>query len=326
MTQIKKECRIDFYNYEDSKFLFSYESKGEDVVLEVKIVDGEDDIEFHLNGKSIGLTSDDFIGCEDIDDCALVVAKHLIKDNDGEVETAFADSNNSTLTGLIYTKMLTKDLEYNNGDMDDESWQVTLCANHSNSVTSYDYYDIPESEVDKFVNLITNRDDDTLVDELWDRDLNRVEVFEFNDISGITYEVSDSNGEIVKDGVIRVISKNIFSYEGCEDSHIVNEENHPEYLLLVSDIMKRSNTTFLVPKDFQIGEIHFENSRLAPLRLLDWFGVFGDDVTSIGTFRYRGKTYFAEDFGDAGSYGDRKFSIFKWNDEKKRYNLLAEML
>jgi hypothetical protein len=53
--------------------------------------------------------------------------------------------------------------------------------------------------------------------------------------------------------------------------------------------------------------------------------VFGDDVTSIGTFRYRGKTYFAEDFGDAGSYGDRKFSIFKWNDEKKRYNLLAEM-
>ena len=33
-----------------------------------------------------------------------------------------------------------------------------------------------------------------------------------------------------------------------------------------------------------------------------------------------------EDFGDAGSLGDRKFSIFKWNDEKKRYNLLAEML
>ena len=35
MTQMKKECRIDFYNYEDSKFLFSYESNGEDVALEV---------------------------------------------------------------------------------------------------------------------------------------------------------------------------------------------------------------------------------------------------------------------------------------------------
>ena len=54
-------------------------------------------------------------------------------------------------------------------------------------------------------------------------------------------------------------------------------------------------------------------------------GVFGDDVTSIGTFRYRGKTYYADDFCDAGSYGDRKFAIFKWNEEKTRYDLLAEM-
>ena len=53
--------------------------------------------------------------------------------------------------------------------------------------------------------------------------------------------------------------------------------------------------------------------------------MFGDDATSIGAFRYRGKDYVAEDYCDAGSYGDRKFAIFKWNDEKKRYDLLAEM-
>ena len=325
MKQLSKECRIDFYDYEDSKFLFSYESKGEDVVLKVKIVDGEDGIEFHLNDQSIGLTPEDFIGCEDIDDCTLVVAKHLIKDNDGEVLTAFANSYNTTLTGVIYTKRLTKDLEYDNGDMDDESWQVTLCANHNNSVTSYDYYEISEGEVDNIVSLISNRDDDTLSDLLWGRDYERVEVFEFNDIAGLTYEVSDSNGEVVQDGLMAVFPNNIFSYEGCEKYQIVNENYHPEYLLLVSDIMKRSNTTFCVPKDFQIGEIHFENSRLSPLRLLDWYCVFGDDVTSIGTFRYRGKAYYADDFGDVGSYGDQKFAIFKWNDEKKRYNLLAEM-
>ena len=81
--------------------------------------------------------------------------------------------------------------------------------------------------------------------------------------------------------------------------------------------MKRSSSTFYVPRDFKIGEIHFMSTPLAPLRLLDWFGVFGDDVISIGTFRYIGKTYFAEDFGDAGSYGDLKFAIFKWNEEKK---------
>ena len=56
MKQLSKECRIDFYDYEDSKFLFSYESNGEDVVLEVNVVDGEDGFEFQLNGQSIGLT------------------------------------------------------------------------------------------------------------------------------------------------------------------------------------------------------------------------------------------------------------------------------
>ena len=325
MTQMKKECRIDFYNYEDSKFLFSYESNGEDVTLEVNVIDGEDGFEFQLNGQSIGLTPEDFVGCEDIDDCTLVIAKHIIKDNDGEVLTTFANSYNTTLTGVIYNKRLTKDLEYDNGDMDDESWQVTLCANHNNSVTSYDYYEISEGEVDNIVSLISNRDDDALSDLLWGRDSERVEVFEFNDIAGLTYEVSDSNGEVVQDGLMAVFSNNIFSYEGCEKYQIVNENYHPEYLLLVSDTMKRSNTTFCVPKDFQIGEIHFEDSSSAPFRLLDWCSMFGDYVTSIGSFRYRGKTYYADDFCDAGSYGDRKFAIFKWNDDKKRYNLLAEM-
>ena len=97
------------------------------------------------------------------------------------------------------------------------------------------------------------------------------------------------------------------------------------YLLIISDVMKRSSSTFYVPRDFKIGEIHFMSTPLAPLRLLDWFRVLGDDATSIGAFRYRGKDYVAEDYCDAGSYGDRKFAIFKWNKEKKRYYLLAEM-
>ena len=210
MKQIKKECRIDFYNYEDSKFLFSYESNGEDVTLEVNVIDGEDGFEFQLNGQSIGLTPEDFVGCEDIDDCTLVIAKHIIRDNDGEVLTTFANSYNTTLTGVIYNKRLTKDLEYDNGDMDDESWQVTLCANHNNSVTSYDYYEISEGEVDNIVSLISNRDDDALSDLLWGRDSERVEVFEFNDIAGLTYEVSDSNGEVVQDGLMAVFPNNIF--------------------------------------------------------------------------------------------------------------------
>ena len=88
--------------------------------------------------------------------------------------------------------------------------------------------------------------------------------------------------------------------------------------------MKRSNTTFCVPKDFQIGEIHFLSTPLADMDELYW-DRFGEETTIISAFRYRGTTYNACDFCDAGSYGDRKFAIFKWNEEKTRYDLLAEM-
>lgn len=46
---------------------------------------------------------------------------------------------------------------------------------------------------------------------------------------------------------------------------------------------------------------------------------------SIRTFRYKGKAYYTDDLGNVGSYRDCKYSIFKWNEEKKRYDLLAEM-
>ena len=52
---------------------------------------------------------------------------------------------------------------------------------------------------------------------------------------------------------------------------------------------------------------------------------FGEETTIISAFRYRGKTYNACDFCDTGNLEDLKFAIFKWNDEKKRYDLLAEM-
>jgi hypothetical protein len=89
--------------------------------------------------------------------------------------------------------------------------------------------------------------------------------------------------------------------------------------------MKRSWATFNVPKDFNIGEIHFVDRQLTPKDyMLDW-NRFGDYMTTIEVFRYRGKLYFADDYGDAGSWGDHHFGLFKWNKEKNRYELLAEM-
>ena len=71
-------CKINLANYEDWVFVYGYESNGKDVYLMVTLVNGDDEIEFYLNGNPIGLTTDDFNDCQDIDDCSLVIAKHLI--------------------------------------------------------------------------------------------------------------------------------------------------------------------------------------------------------------------------------------------------------
>ena len=119
----------------------------------------------------------------------------------------------------------------------------------------------------------------------------------------LSYDITDENGEEVDSGSIVVSPCNLF-YEDSNDGTVVDSDNHPEYLLIISDIMKRSSFIFNVLHDFKIGEIHFMSTPLAPLRLLDWCSMFGDYVTSIGSFKYRGKTYYADDFCGAGSYGE----------------------
>ena len=48
-------------------------------------------------------------------------------------------------------------------------------------------------------------------------------------------------------------------------------------------------------------------------------------LKKVSDFRYRGKTYNACDFCDAGNLEDLKFAIFKWDEDRKRYDFLAEM-
>ena len=318
-------CKIDFANYEDWRFLYSYESNGQDVVLVVTVVDGEDDIEFHLNGQSIGLVPDDFIGCEDIDDCSLLIAKHLIKDNDGEVLTTFVDQSKETLTGVFFEKVLTKDLEYKNGDMDDESWQVLLSANRGYSVNCYDYLEVSEEDVNQILKMISDQDTSGVFEYMNECCYDSNEVLDIWGDEIVSFEVSDENREEVASGNISVDSNNLFEYKDYGYYTIVDNDNHPDYLLIHKDEMKRSWATFRVPKDFNIGEIHFVDRYIIPKNyMLDW-DRFGDYMTTIGVFKYRGKLYFADDYGDAGSWCDHHFGVFKWNKEKDRYELLAEM-
>ena len=73
------KCKVYFDNYIDSIFRYTYTSGGVEKTIDVTIVEGDEDIEFHVNGIPSSLTIDNFIGCEDIEDCSLVIAKHVIK-------------------------------------------------------------------------------------------------------------------------------------------------------------------------------------------------------------------------------------------------------
>ena len=328
MTTIKNQkCKINFANYEDWIFVYGYESNGQDVYLDVKVIYGDDGIEFQLNGKSIGLTTDDFIGCEDIDDCSLVIAKHLIKNNDGVVLTTFVNPYCRTLTGIYYEKQLSKDLEYMNGDMDDESWQVTLFTGKYLNVNCYDYIDVPTDDVNRVLEMISTRDLDGLGGYMSDRDYTSNEVLNLwgeDWLERLNYDVRNEKSDAVMDGGILVATNNIFDYNDDVHYTIVDDNNHPDYVLIHQDSMKRGYATFNVPKDFNIGEIHFVDRYLTPKDyMLDW-DRFGDYMSSLWVFRYRGKLYFAEDYGDCGSYGDNYYSLFKWDAENNRYEFLAE--
>ena len=321
-------CKINLANYEDWVFVYGYESNSKDVYLMVTLVDGDDGIEFYLNGNPIGLTTDDFKDCQDIDDCSLIIAKHLIKDNDGVVLTTFVNHHCHTLTDIYYEKKLSRDLEYINGDLEDESWSVTLFVGKYLNVNCYDYIDVPTEDVNRVVEMISTRDLEGLGGYMFDRDYTSNEVLNLwgeDWLERLTFDVRNEKSDIVMDGSILVATNNIFDYNDDVHYTIVDDNNHPNYVLIHQDSMKRSWATFRVPKDFNIGEIHFVDRQLTPKDyMLDW-DRFGDCMSTLWVFKYRGKLYFAEDYGDCGSYGDNYYSLFKWDTEKKRYELLAEI-
>ena len=327
--EVLQECKIDWWRFWGWMFVFDYESNGENNELNVDICSRNDgSTEFHLDGKSIGLIEGDFAGCIDFGDCSSIIAKRIIKDNDGEVSVKFVDENEETLTGIPFEMKLNKDLEYVNEDADDESWELTLSADCDADVHRYDIYNIDEEYADQILELFENGDAEGLNDFLWDFCDGDEEVLEVLDLGGgesISYEVCNEDGDEVCSGEMEVRECNIFDkLFMCKRRYYIADENsHSKYLLLKVDTVKRSYATFTVPRNFQIGEIHFLDSRLTPT-WLPW-DMIGDSTTDIVSFIYRGEEYIAGDYGDAGYVNDIHYAFFKWDDDKKRYDLLGEM-
>ena len=335
-------CKINLADYEDWIFAYGYESDDKDVIKMVRIV-CDDDVKLYLTGKSIlvtndnqkeyqdiddyCLTTDDFKDCQDIDECSLVIAKHLIKDNDGMVLTTFVNHHCRTLTGIYYEKKLSKDLEYINGDLEDESWSVTLYANQTSTINSYDYLEVNKDDMQKVLEMVNCRDNIGLQEYLFENDYDTNEVLNLwgDDSELLSFEIEDFRNNTIDVGKIAISTNNLFDYNDFEYNQIVTPDNHPDYVLIHQDEIKRSYATFRVPKDFNIGEIHFVDRYIIPKNyMLDW-DRFGDYMTTNGAFCYRGKLYYAIDYGDCGSWGCNYYGLFKWIAEKNCYELLAEM-
>ena len=47
-------------------------------------------------------------------------------------------------------------------------------------------------------------------------------------------------------------------------------------------------------------------------------------MTTIGVFKYRGELYYSDDYGDSDNWGEQYIGLFKWDEENRRYELIAE--
>ena len=321
---MNKNFFFDLEYYSGGRFQYQYQSQGKDVMVNV-VIDG---LNLLVDGQDIGLDEDDFIGCEDIDDCTLVIGRRVIKNNDGEVLTRFLEGDNRTLTYVNYVKRLNKDLEYIN-NTEEDSWYLTLRGDVSRDITQFNFCEVEEDSIEEITSMFEEEDTDSLFDYVISSD--SLETIENFQVWGdpreeqLSYEITNENGDPVREGRIVVSEYNIHNYNDIEPYFIVDKTKHPKYLLVHSDVMKRSYSGFKVPKEFNIGEIHFIDKCPVVSRCLLDLDRFGDKMTDIFSFRYQGKTYECEDYGDNGSVGDYKYTLLEWDENKNRYELLYEI-
>lgn len=318
-----KKKTIDLSLFNGGHFQYEYQSRGKDVTIDVLVHEEE----FLIDGQSIGLKEDDFIGCEDIDDCSLVIGRHIIRDNDGEILTRYIDEDGNTLTGHSYMKRMNKNLEFIN-DNNDDSWYLSLCGNYTTPVVQFNICEITDDEFEDVSSMFEKNDEECLFDYVMNSDsVETVEVFQTwgdTEDDRLSYELTDNNGQTVNEGVLLVSETNIFEYSDHKPEYLIKRSNHPRYILFHGDMVKDGLSVFRVPKDFNIGEIHFTNSNPIEDRILD-FGLLGDSFTNISSFRYQGKVYSSVEETNNGTYGDNHYCLFEWSERKERYIPLYEI-
>ena len=323
MNTKKNECKVYFGDWSEGKFIYEYQSNGNDIEVIVDIVDEKDGDEFTVNGKSIGLGSDDFRGCEDIDDCCIVIGKHLIKDNDSNVKVTIIPP---PMSGTKYTIHLTKGLEYDTNLKED--WTLTLGADQGRPLRRYEFFEIDKKDFTKVESMILSNDEDGLDEYTW-----KNYPFESPDLMDLwgdeweerlSYEVFDENGNEVKSDIVVVCENDVVYYDEYHKKPKGKTFDSPKYVLMKSDVVKRSWCSFSVARNFDICGVHLIGQNHFDDKTLYWGKEVGDTITSIFNFRYNGKFYSMDDGSDCGTWGYTNYSLYKWNDEKNDYNIIEK--
>ena len=321
------ECPVDWENFEDCGFTYTYESDGEEREVEVTYelcedADGDEMYSWCCDGDPIDISDDDFHGCEDINDCGVVIAKKVIHDNDGEVRMSFGKGE-LTFTDQPCAIVLDENLNYST-DCED-TVTLTLYANQGCDVMQTNFYDLDEETFESIRQLL----EDGETDEIWDYIDEEFFCNETFDLVGdeeaerLGYEITDSDGDVIDEGEIHVGEENVFSYSDIKDNFAVTMHYHPQYLLVTTDNVKRSYAEYEVPAHFSIGGISFVKYDNAEKNIIRCEH-FGDTVTCITQIRYAGQTYSCNDMGDAGTVGDLRYFLYAWDDEDECYRLVEQ--
>ena len=320
------ECPVDWEDFEGCGFTYTYESDGEEREVEVTYencedADGEETYCWCSEDGPIDIYDDDFRGCEDINDCGVVIAKRVIHDNDGEVKMSFGKGE-LTFTDQPCAIVLDEKLNYST-DCED-TVTLTLYANQRCDVMRTYFYELDEKAFKSICQLIEDEETDEILDYV-DEDFFCNETFDLmgdEDAERLAYEITDSNGDVIDEGEIHVAEENVFRYRDVADNFAVTKDYHPQYLLVTTDNVKRQYAEYEVPAHFSIGGISFVSYDNAEKNIIRCEH-FGDTVTCITQIRYAGKTYSCDDMGDAGTSGYLTYFLYEWDNESECYILVA---
>lgn len=329
-----------FNNNSTAVFFFKYQVGGKDAQLRVDFVNGdlavsnrdfEDDCPIQYdddynvvipeeNRPAVPFNNPAFNDCVDYDECGILLAKHFIKDNDGEVlmSIGILHEDELTLEQVVSTEIkLTKDLNFVLTEDTPCPKTLYLGNNNGGNIEEYSFYAINKLEDFEALKKLIE-ENESPDDYLYEHD---IDYFECRNYSMIWQEGqyawwlegSEEDDEEAS-GEIEISERNLFKYDSWP---IFRSQRRPKALLIRIN-EARSGYQFNVPEDFQIENCHFCNYTDDFRKEFD-FDWLGDAITSFGQFKYNGRTFHLEDCNDRLSL--KGWALFAYNPGRKQYQL-----